>query len=47
MSQKDREAQQLLALVEKIKKTETESIDHVSKFSKRVNALENELDRCE
>ena len=47
INQKDREAQQLLALVDKIKKTETESIDHVAKFSKRVNALENELDRCE
>jgi hypothetical protein len=33
--------------VDKIKKTEADSIDHVAKFSKRVNALENELDRCE
>lgn len=36
-----------MTLVDKIKNTETESIDHVAKFSKRVNALENELDRCE
>ena len=37
----------MLALVDKKKQTESESIDHVAKFSKRVNALENELDRCE
>ncbi len=36
-----------MTLVDKIKHTETESIDHVAKFSKRVHALENELDRCE
>ncbi len=37
----------MLTLVDKIKHTETESIDHVAKFSKRINSLESELDRCE
>jgi uncharacterized small protein (DUF1192 family) len=33
--------------VDKIKQTESESIDHVTKFSKRVKALEGEIERCE
>ena len=47
LSQKEGEISRLLALVEKVKATESESIEYVTKYNRQVRQLEGEVQEAE